>query len=337
MLGFKYVSIYPKIMAWRSSILKEEEIREAMELDLKSLIDFIKGKLRKVSITNEDIISVERAIRQEEFLFLKSVENFLYGNSKKFFKSWLKAYEIENIKLILKSIILEKKEFLELLFNLGGTSKFQVEFVREINTIDEFLDFLSGTEYYKIARDTFPRVKESKATFFFDVALDNYFAFTLKRFYDSLFLTEKKSIKELLFYFIESKRIVSLYRARFYFNFSKNECMVLVPEILGILSQSRYEKLLDVPTEEEFLKLLSEWRLISIDANTEILESSIEYYFLKELLKRAKRGMKSGFFNLSLTLSFFILHYLNIKNWIALLEAKKEGISVEDTLKFLVF
>ena len=114
MFGFKYVAIYPKIMAWRNSILRENELKEALNLDLNELKDLVKSKLKKVLPKNDEIISIEKAIKQEEFLFLKSIERFLYGNSKKFFKVWLKVYEVENIKLALKSILLGKKEFLEL-------------------------------------------------------------------------------------------------------------------------------------------------------------------------------------------------------------------------------
>ncbi len=340
MLGFKYIPIYAKVMAWRGSILKEDEIREALQMSLKELIELVKTRLKKISLRGEDIISIEKAIKQEEFLFLRSVERFLHGNSKKFFKVWLKFYEVENLKLALKSILLERKEYMELLFELEPNNKFQSEFLKGVNNVDEFLDFLSGSEYYNLARDTLPRVKETKSTFFFDISLDNFMATNLKRFYDTLLSFERKSIKKLLFYFLEIKRILSIYRAKFLFGFSKNEIMVLLPEILGVLSSSKYERLLEAGSEEEFVKLLVDWKFIISGGKNEYVEATgdfLETLFFKELMHRAKKGMKSAPFNIGVFLSFFILHYLNAKNWMALLEAKKEGINIEDTMKFLVF
>lgn len=336
MFDFKYIAIFPKIMAWRNSLLKDSEIESALNMDLNELKDLVMSRLKKVKPSSDDIISLEKAIKQEGFLFIKSVERFVHGSSKKFFKVWLKLYEVENIKLMLKILLLGRKDFLHLLFELEPASKFQADFLRNINSIDEFLDFMSGTEYYSIAKDTFPRVIETRTTFFFDIAIDNYMVAMLKRFYDSLSIFEKSGIEKLFFYFLESKRILSLYRAKFLFNLGKNECMVLLPELLGVLSSTRYEMLLEAESEEKFINLLVEWKIISTKTKEENYEDYLEYYFFKELNKRAKNGMKKGGFSISFFLSFFLLHYLNEKNWIALLEAKKEGINIEDTMKFLV-
>ncbi len=336
MFDFKYIAIFPKIMAWRNSLLKDNEIEAALNMDLNELKDLVISRLKKVKPTSDDIISLEKAIKQEGFLFIKSVERFVHGSSKKFFKVWLKLYEVENIKLMLKILLLGRKDFFHLLFELEPGSKFQADFLRNINSIDEFLDFMSGTEYYSIAKDTFPRVIETRTTFFFDIAIDNYMVAMLKRFYDSLSIFEKGGIEKLFFYFLESKRILSLYRAKFLFNLGKNECMVLLPELLGLLSSNRYEMLLEADSEEKFINLLVEWKIISTKTKEENYEDYLEYYFFKELRKRARNGMKKGGFSISFFLSFFLLHYLNEKNWIALLEAKKEGINIEDTMKFLV-
>ncbi len=336
MFDFKYIAIFPKIMAWRNSLLKDSEIEAALNMDLSELKDLVKSRLKKVKLSSDDIISLEKAIKQEGFLFIKSVERFVHGSSKKFFKVWLKLYEVENIKLMLKILLLGRKDFFHLLFELEPGSKFQADFLRNINSIDEFLDFMSGTEYYSIAKDTFPRVIETRTTFFFDIAIDNYMVAMLKRFYDSLSIFEKGGIEKLFFYFLESKRILSLYRAKFLFNLGKNECMVLLPELLGVLSTTRYEMLLEAESEEKFINLLVEWKIISTKTKEENYEDYLEYHFFKELRKRARNGMKKGGFSISFFLSFFLLHYLNEKNWIALLEAKKEGINIEDTMKFLV-
>ncbi|MEJ5284221.1 MAG: V-type ATPase subunit [Brevinematales bacterium] len=336
MFDFKYIAIFPKIMAWRNSLLKDSEIEVALNMDLSELKDLVKSRLKKVKLSSDDIISLEKAIKQEGFLFIKSVERFVHGSSKKFFKVWLKLYEVENIKLMLKILLLGRKDFFHLLFELEPGSKFQADFLRNVNSIDEFLDFMSGTEYYSIAKDTFPRVLETRTTFFFDIAIDNYMVAMLKRFYDSLSIFEKGGIEKLFFYFLESKRILSLYRAKFLFNLGKNECMVLLPELLGVLSTTRYEMLLEAESEEKFINLLVEWKIISTKTKEENYEDYLEYHFFKELRKRAKSGMKKGGFSISFFLSFFLLHYLNEKNWIALLEAKKEGINIEDTMKFLV-
>lgn len=335
MLGLKYVSIYPKIMAWKNSILKEEELENALEMNVQELIDLAKSKFKKVNFEGGDLLSLERVIRQEGYAFLESVEKFLYGSSKKFFKSWLKIYEIENIKLIFKSILFKNKLFLNMLFDLGKGNKFQLEFVRDIDSLDGFLDFLSGTEYYRIAKNTLPRVNETNEPLFFDVALDNYFVEMLNRFYTGLSFIEKIKVRALLLYFFESKRISAIYRAKFFFGINKNECMVLVPRILDIFSPLRYEMLLEAKTEEEFIKLLLEWRYITIEDFS--AKELLEYYFLKELLRRARKGMRSGPFDLSFTLSFFILHYINVKNWSVLIQSKKEGIEKEDAMRFLFY
>ncbi len=337
MFDFKYIAIYPKIMSWRSSLIKENEIEEALKMNLKELSELVKSKLKKATLKSENITDIERAIKQDGFLFLKSVERFVYGSSKKFFKIWVKMYEIENIKLTLKILLLGKKEYFNLLFELEPNNKFQYEFLNNINTIEEFLEFLSGTEYYSLAQNTFPRVLETKTTFFFDIAIDNYLLSELKRFYDSLSILEKGSVKNLLFYFLESKRIISLYRAKFLFNLGRNECMVLLPELLGIFTEQKYEELLATASPDEFIKLLIKWNFIKGEILEKDFEDYLEFYFFKELLKRAKSEMKKASFSISFFLSFFMLHYLNEKNWVALLQAKSEEIEIEDTMKFLVF
>jgi V/A-type H+/Na+-transporting ATPase subunit C len=331
MLGTGYAALYAKVKSWVPVLFKEDEIEDLVRMNMADYTAFVKERTKKISISSNTITGVEGSLKQEGFYYLQSGMRFLGGKAKAFVDLWARIYEIENLKVLTRSVIYHKP--LGFLYDLGISSKIQTEMVKNIKNLDELQEFLSGTDYYRLAQDSFPRVKEMNDAFYFETNLDNYYAVSLKQRMRTLSSQDYKLIQNILLFYLETNRINWIYRARFHYSLSSEEVIATIPNVLGVLSTRRYTMLLEAENEEAFLKLLKEFHLIKNDITSgENLENEIQ----KVLTRRARKLLIGTPFSIGAFLSFIVLHLIQIRNMVILFESKRLELEQEQVLKKLV-
>lgn len=324
MFGEEYSSIYPKVKYWENTLLNEEEFTNLLKMNLTDTLLFLRSKVKKISITSDDITEIEHLLKQETYNFIRSGMRFITGSTKEFLNDWLKFYEIENIKMISRALLTQKP--ILFLYELFGSSKFRREFIKDLKSIDDFQEFLIGTEYYRLALDSFPRVKEEKNNFFFEINLDNYFTLKIVNSYKNLKIYDKEPVRSLLLFFLECNRIISISRAKFLYKMSSEEIVAIIPNLIGIINNEIYEQLVLSEDRESFLNLLKKINFISKTIESNV---SIERELYKSLKNKAKKAISSLPFSLNVFLGFIILNIINIRNWIVILESKRLKLSYD--------
>lgn len=330
MFGEEYAPIYPKVKSWMTNMIRDEEIDNLLRMNLDEMKLYLKTKVKKVDINTDEVDKIEGLLKQEAYHFLQSGKRFLSGKTRDFIDAWTNYFEIENIKIVARSIVYKKN--ISYLYQLSPINKIQYDFMKDIRTLDELQDFLSGTEYYRLAQDSLPRVKEENSTFYLEMNLDNYYAMNLKKKSASMSFQDKKEVKELFFYTLEMERIVWIYRAKFNYELNREEILSLIPNVFNLLTQARYIALIDSENKETFIGNLKSFGLLK-----EVKEG-LSLETLVELTKkdRAKKHMSGIPFRIGILLSFVLLHQINIKNIIILLESKRVNLSTEEISSLLI-
>ncbi len=333
MFGEEYTSIYPKVKIWTTSLmLTRGKIDELLRMNLAEYVRHIKTSAKKIEFNTEDPVLLEGLIKQEGYYFLESISRFLLGAAKDFIRNWSKIYEIENLKIITRAIL--NKKPINFLYRIQKKSRIQLEFVKDVKTLEELQEFLSGTDYYRLALDALPRISEEKNTFYFEINLDNFYALNLKKKMIHLGVNEKREIKDLFFHYLNVNRILWIYRAKYNYSLSNEEIIATVPNILGVMSKMRYQKLLDSETNEMFIDNLKTYGLLETRNPVNFnLEKEIYY----KLLKKGKEYLIGLPFSLGVFLGFYILHTIHVKNMITIMEGKKMNIDNEKILEMLIF
>lgn len=332
MLGMEYAPVYAKVRCWKKHILKAESLEDFARMDLAQTLDAIRARVSKVSFNSETSIrDIEGLLRQETYSYLQSGLHYLSGGARRFVQEWCRFYEIENLKFIVRSVFNQKK--VEYLYDLSPKSKIRMELVKDIRSLDELQDFLSGTEYYRLAVDSFPRVKDEGKTFFFEMNLDNYFAQSLKKKVASLPPLERKGAKDILAYFLEVNRLLWIYRARFNYGMSASETISIIPKVYEFLREKQYEELLHTDSATGFISALKQFHFIDDEkAAAENLERELN----RKMLRKAHRGFTGVPFKLAGLLAFAVFHSVNARNLVTLLEGRRLGASFDEVKQYLV-
>ncbi len=332
MIGEEYTSIYSKVKSWIPVLLKENELEDLSRMPLNEYLAYLKKRTKKIDIQSDETVQIEGLLKQESFFFIKSGLRFLSGTTKDFIEEWSKIYEIDNLKILTRAIINQKP--VGFLYQLGEFSKIQIEMVKDLKTLEELQEFLGGTDYYRLAQDSLPRVKEENNAFYFEMNLDNYYALNLKKQYSHLSLKDKKVAQELIFFFLEINRILWIYRSRFNYGMQTEQVISLIPNILNVLSRKRYEKLIESEKADDFVANLKTFKFVQRDYSEDYL---LEKEMYKNLSDKARGYLRGTPFSLAVFLGFIILHFLSVRNLIMLLESKKLNVSIEKIKDLLAF
>ena len=218
----------------------------------------------------------------------------------------------------------EKK--LDFLYEVRHNDRIRMETVKEIRSLDMLKEFLRYSEYYSLADKAFERVKDDGNSFYWEMELDNYYARKLMDSATKLAAADKKAVVDLVFYDLEMKRLLWLYRVRYHYNMSVEDAVSLIPNTLRVLSKSRYKHLASMQTPAEFLQAIKNWGIISGKADSIV---ALEQTMTKSLGKRISKYLRGSPFSLGVFLSFIMLKQLNIKTFIILLEGKRNHIDKE--------
>lgn len=333
MLGEEYASIYAKVKSWMAIFLKKEDLDEMVRMNYSEMVTDLKERVRKVALQSDEIVSVEVLLKQEGYNFIQSGMRFLGGSIKAFMDEWAKIYEIENLKMITRAIVNKKKA--DFLYKLRENKKLQPELMKDIKSLDDLQEFLSGTDYYRMALDSLPRVKEENNAFYFEMNLDNFYAQNLKKKLTFVPPGDKKVVKGLFFYYLEMLRILWIYRAKFNFKLTTEEIIALIPNLSLVLTQHRYDELLASETPEDYIKIMRRLRFLPA-ATDKDPNQSLETQVFRMLSARAKKHLTGNPFNLGVLLGFVILQDINVKNVTVLLQSKKLKYDTEKVASMLV-
>lgn len=264
-----YSGIVTKIKAMQSKLLTEKDFDTIAGMtSVLEAIEYLKGKPAYEEYLNQMDVSLYHRGNVEKMLFQSlyndytKIYRFAGIEQKKFLKLYWKRYEVDLINYCLRIVF----NHYEVPFDLNYKKQFfdrysdlSIDQLITSKNVDELVENLKETEYY----ETLKKICDSQETTLFDYDL------ALELYYFSIMWKREKKIlkgKELEVFTrdcgtkIDLINLQWIYRAKKYYHMTPVEIYVMTIPIHYRLRMEEFQKLVEAPTIEEFLKIVEETR-----------------------------------------------------------------------------
>jgi V/A-type H+-transporting ATPase subunit C len=217
-----------KAKAMLGRLLKEEDYLSILKLEtVEEIINYLKTNTHYGDILKDEYLELEEYEVLMEHYFFKAHEKFCYfyiDNYREFFKAIICRYEVENLKLYLRTLSRNKK-MVNLKSHLILTNihtNLNYDDLDKATNIRDFMEGIKDTIYYK---PLVPFLDEEPAQMIFhmEMVLDKFY-------FDKLYISATKLKKkdrdimlELLGINIDILNIQWIFRGRRFFDISSEE------------------------------------------------------------------------------------------------------------------
>lgn len=210
-----YYSIYPKLRAIYSFLPTEKEIEYLIKA--KGLSGY-NSRVRELNILKRfplKGINIERHFSLIPFELGKMVYDRLFGSPKDFFHSYMKIYELKDIKAVLR----------------GGMSCYQLYLERENLDFSEIDDSMKKGFWEEAWRQGYSRYRETERISDIEIPLDHYYYKILLKTSQRLPSSDRTETGELILSWIDLINQVWIYRLRQFYGMKWFEIKrFLIPE-----------------------------------------------------------------------------------------------------------
>jgi V/A-type H+-transporting ATPase subunit C len=268
--------------------------------------------------------------------YIKLMNN-ISENHKPLIHHLFQRYELENIKVILRTICYErsKEEASRLLFPLNKYQTISIDKLLEGKDLFDFIHRLKGTWYYDPLDNSAYRFENEGETFPLEIALDLEYYERLWEIASSLKRKDKRIAKSFIGLQLDALNILWIIRFKENYHFSPEE----------ILNYSLINGSFISPKKRKILAYSLDQKGIINNLNgtpyKEILngidDPEITYALLLQyIFWLAKKNWIGSPFQIGIILDYIFFKEIEIRNLIIITEAKKIGFSIENIHRYLV-
>lgn len=331
-----------KIRVLKSKLLTEEDYIKLMKMDnINAQIDYLRNntvyieELRKVDKIR-NIQQVEAELERHLIYQFDKLMNFFTDEYKELFKAFLLRHEIEDLKLYLR--VLERNEDINQIAKSSVLKEkhynFDIEKVEESSNLDELIENLKGTIFYKVLAP-YRNEDKTRIMFYMEMNLDRMYFNLLHTINDKLRKEDKTILQDFLGRNVDLLNIEWIYRGLKFYNLLPEELInYTLPnglyfnyDNLKEMSYSSLEHLKEIVLNSKYSFLFDEEKDIDL-----YLERRVQRY-LREIsfnyFKKAKN-------NISLALGYLHILEYEIRDIISILEATNYGLTKDETRDYLV-
>lgn len=343
----KYAAVNAKVRGLMGKMLYDEDYRKLINLEsVQEIFDYLyNNTFYREALTPLAGIEIHR--RQLELTLKKSFINdyeviyrYLTGSTKEFFAYFFAKFEIEDLKMLLRTILIEHdEEYLrENLLYLGvHTEDISVNRLTEIKSYQDLLNVFQDTRYYDTLKRFAERYEKDRNLFPIEMTLDfNYFT-ELARLAGKLSKKDYKIVRDLLGTQVDLLNIHWVYRIKKYYNLDPEEILNYTLPFHYRLSADDLRGLARVDDPEEIFNYLKQTRYNTLFSpvarNKDIL---FEKYFLSYLLKKAYRIKVAGTFNIGIISAYLYIKEYEIRDIITIVEGVRYSLESEQIRKYLI-
>lgn len=269
----------------------------------------------------------------------EKIYRYLTGNIRHFFKFLFAKFEIEDIKMLLRTILVEHDEdyLRENLLYLGVYTDIPVSRLTGITTYQDLLDVFRNTSYYATLKRFEERYKQDNNLFPVEMTLDfNYFT-ELAKLAEKLSRDDYIIIKDLLGTQVDLINIHWIYRIKKFYNLSYEELLNYTLPYHYRLTADELKRMAQLEDADDIFDFLSDTEYNSL-FSTIVKDKSIlfEKYFLSYLLKRSYHVKIKGSFNIGVIAAYLFIKEYEIRDIITIVEGVRYSLKSDVIRKYLI-
>lgn len=280
-------------------LLGDNEYKELMKT--KSFEEFVEYLYENTEYKNvfekdsnktlhRNIIEIE--MKKNLFRNFEKFYHFYYDNYRTFFKILFMRYEVENLKIFMRA--LNRNEdisvFEEHVITSEVFSNVDYTEVLKSKNIDEFVENLKGTIYYKLL-NVYLNEKPLKMQFYMEMNLDRIYFKKIKEINETFKGKDRELLYELLGRNSDLLNIQWIYRAKKYYNMSAEEILNYTLESGMKFDYKKLKMICYIENVEEIKEIImkTEYKILFEDEEI-MMERNMERYLYNLLEDLFKRG-----------------------------------------------
>ena len=338
---FKYSAAGTKIRAMYSKLLTEKDYMHLISRkSVREVVEYLKKHTsydKILSDINEnDVHRNELEIVFKESLFndYNKIFHFINGNSRKFIEAVFLKNEMEDIKVLIGEIYTgrDNKFVLNSLVFLKKYSKLDYNKLIASRDLDQLIDNLKGTEYYRTL--SFFKGRKEKSLFEMEMYMDISYLMSILKLKDTLTTGEdNKLISMGLGMEIDIMNTMFIYRSKKLFNLPKEMVLNHVIPYWFRLKKEDLVKMAgshDTNKFKDYIRKTFYGKIFSSDEEQlwEINSLNLLYEFYKGLLRKKQ-------FSLGAIIGYVHLKSMDIRNIITIIESVRYSLP-EDEIKNII-
>ncbi|RCW62049.1 MULTISPECIES: V-type ATPase subunit [Halanaerobium] len=343
---FQYPAVNAKLKALSSSMLKEKDFQKLIELNsVQEAFNYLYNNTYYQKHL-EEFSGQEIHRRQLELNLKKSLvlsEDFLkkYVSSdlKSFIEHYFKKFEIEDLKIILRTILMDSEEsyLTDNLIYIDRNKKIDFNNLIQASSYNEIKKVLKNLHYSEILDEFSDQYQKNKNLFPIEMTLDFYYFSELNKLAENFSSKDKKYFEEIIGTHIDLLNIQWVYRIKRYYNLSSGE---ILNYIIPYHFKVKRKELQNMSQENKSENLVKH---IAYQPYQQLLEKAIkdenvifERFFLNHIFKKLQQIKTESFFTISNILAYLYIREYELRDIITVLEGIRYSLPKDRIKNFLI-
>ena len=338
--AFRYSYINAKLRCLKSRLLQHSDYENLIQSHgINGFVECLKSTPYG-NYLNESVYSNDELMRiYHENLFndyTKVIDN-VSGRHKVLINHLFQRYELENVKVILRSICYGRpaKIASKLLFPLLKYQSIPIETLFDSKDLFDLIQRLKGTWYYDPLDNSAYRFEQEGDTFPLEVALDLRYYEKLWEIISSLKRDEKRIAKSIIGIQMDALNILWIIRFKENYHFSPEEILNYSLNHGSFITPKKRKKMAFSIDKNDIVKNLDNTPYKGILDGIDDPELAYTV-LLQYVFKLAKRNWTGNPFQIGVILDYLIFKEMEVRNLIAITEAKRIGFSKDTINQYLV-
>lgn len=341
----EYAFANARVGAMRSYLLGADEFKAMSEApsfsDAVAVLRETEYSRELSKLSSPTLLDIENMLSKSLIRDHEKIATSVKGAAKSFLEQYARKFEIASIKtlIIMKTSKLAppEKEYPWILYRTMTASV--VQRLLQMETLEELIEMLKFTEYYPALRKALSEHKEGEPAFSFIAALDSYVYGKLAGHMKLMQGRDREIVRRLVGTEIDAKNLLTILRLR---GSDEDKAWASLIPYRYRLSESELRSIFSAKSMGEVASQAAQFKYGELIARglkdyekTESL-SVLELEFKKHILRMNRKAFLGDRFNIGVPIAYLNLKENEVRNVVAILKAKEDGLSAEQISPLLL-
>jgi V/A-type H+/Na+-transporting ATPase subunit C len=341
----QYPGVNAKVKAMMSKMLTEDDYHNLIYMDsVQGIYNYLfKNTFYSEYLEEckgEDIHrrTLERILKKNFINDYELISQYLFGSVRLFFKYLFVRFEIEDLKLILRTILIEhNEEYLKKNLVFINMNKYKTNGEFRIENYQDLLNYFKNTPFYDTLKRFEKRYKRDKNLFPIEMTLDYKYFTRLTSLAKQLSRSDYIIIRDLLGTQIDLLNIQWIYRIKKFYNSKIEEVLNYILPYYYHLSSDNLSEMAHLDNADDIFDYLFNTSYNEIFSPVARDKSVLfENYFLNYLLKKSKHAIVQGSFNIGVIIGYLYIKEYELRDIITIVEGVRYSLPGDKIKNYLI-